>query len=79
MQRLLDAAGGLTRLVTLSPERDADSNTYQTRKLDDGSSHRVLKNFPDEQQLRVMIEGFGVQPQYRQYEYFWTLQYQAAA
>src|SRR5262249_44018509 len=26
-------------------ETDAEGNTYQTRKLDDGSVHRVLKNF----------------------------------
>lgn len=60
-------------------EPDTDGNTWQTRKLDDGSSHRVLKNFPDEQQLHAMIEGFGAQAQYRQYEFFWTFEYRAAA
>ena len=60
-------------------ERDTEGNTYQTRQLDDGSIHRVLKNFPDEQRLRAMIEGLGVQAQYRRYDYFWTFEYQAAA
>jgi hypothetical protein len=31
--------------------RDAEGNTYQTRKLDDGSTHEVLKNFPSEREL----------------------------
>ena len=30
---------------------DIEGNTYQTRKLKDGSLHEVLKNFPDQQQL----------------------------
>ena len=30
---------------------DIEGNTYQTRKLKDGSLHEVLKNFPDHQQL----------------------------
>jgi len=29
-------------------ERDADGNTYQRRRLADGSDNRVLKNFPTE-------------------------------
>ena len=29
MQRLLDAAGGLTKIVTLAPERDADARVTQ--------------------------------------------------
>lgn len=30
---------------------DADGNTYQRRRLDDGSEHEVLKNFPGEGDL----------------------------
>jgi 2-polyprenyl-3-methyl-5-hydroxy-6-metoxy-1,4-benzoquinol methylase len=40
---------------------DAAGNTYQQRKLDDGSTHEVLKNFPDEGELirRVSRHGWG--------------------
>src|SRR5438874_1226808 len=34
-------------------ERDAEGNTYQLRRLADGSENRVLKNFPTEAQLRA--------------------------
>jgi len=57
--------------------RDSDGNTYQSRPLDDGSHHRILKNFPDETALNTMIEGFGEQGLYRAYDYFWTFQYHA--
>ena len=39
--------------------RDADGNTYQVRRLDDGSEHTVLKNFPAEEELRADIAAFG--------------------
>lgn len=40
---------------------DAAGNTYQQRKLDDGSTHEVLKNFPSESELiqRVSRHGWG--------------------
>ncbi len=56
-------------------ERDAAGNTYQLRKLADGSVHRVLKNFPDEAELQALIEGLGEAGVYRETEYFWTFQY----
>ncbi|MGH8673302.1 MAG: class I SAM-dependent methyltransferase, partial [Burkholderiales bacterium] len=49
------APGGLIAFVdnryvegssTSISRRDAQGNTYQLRKLDDGSTHEVLKNFP---------------------------------
>ena len=41
--------------------RDGQGNTYQARKLDDGSSHEVLKNFPGESELiqRATRHGWG--------------------
>ena len=41
--------------------RDAQGNDYQTRKLDDGSSHEVLKNFPAASELiqRATRHGWG--------------------
>ena len=41
--------------------RDGEGNTYQRRRLDDGSDHEVLKNFPDEGELlqRASRHGWG--------------------
>jgi ubiquinone/menaquinone biosynthesis C-methylase UbiE len=36
---------------TAIARRDAGGNAYQLRKLDDGSTHEVLKNFPSESEL----------------------------
>ena len=35
-------------------EQDGNGNTYQYRKLSNGSTHRVLKNFPTEAQLHAL-------------------------
>jgi demethylmenaquinone methyltransferase/2-methoxy-6-polyprenyl-1,4-benzoquinol methylase len=41
--------------------QDEGGNTFQTRRLDDGSSHEVLKNFPEESELiqRASRHGWG--------------------
>lgn len=54
---------------------DAEGNTYQERKLRDGTSYRILKNFPCTQELGDMIEGVGIQPAYRQLRHFWCFDY----
>jgi hypothetical protein len=43
-------------------ERDAEGNGYQSRKLADGSTHLVLKNFPTEAELRSLAADLGEQP-----------------
>ncbi len=58
-------------------ECDEDGNTYQMRKLDDGSSHRVLKNFPTEAELLALIDGLGVEVSYTKLDYYWTIKYAA--
>lgn len=40
-------------------EKDAEGNTYQLRWLADGSTHRVLKNFPTEGELRQCVAGLA--------------------
>ncbi|HSI58692.1 MAG TPA: methyltransferase domain-containing protein [Ideonella sp.] len=57
-------------------EQDAERNTWQARSLDDGSTHRVLKNFPTEAELRASVEGLGEQVEYLACEYYWALRYQ---
>jgi demethylmenaquinone methyltransferase/2-methoxy-6-polyprenyl-1,4-benzoquinol methylase len=56
-------------------ESDAEGNTFQQRVLRDGSTHRVLKNFPDEAELVAMIDGVGVRPRYQMLENFWWFEY----
>jgi demethylmenaquinone methyltransferase/2-methoxy-6-polyprenyl-1,4-benzoquinol methylase len=38
---------------------DADGNRVSLRKLPDGSEFRVIKNFPDEAELRQVLGNFG--------------------
>jgi SAM-dependent methyltransferase len=53
-------------------EIDAQGNTYQLRRLGDGSQVRVLKNFPDEAELRSHLPStLNVQ----MLEYYWLADY----
>ncbi len=57
-------------------EQDGNGNTYQYRNLTDGSTHRVLKNFPTEAQLHaLMAKGLGEHGAYRQWQYYWAFEY----
>ncbi|ETF02136.1 methyltransferase [Advenella kashmirensis W13003] len=56
-------------------EQDAAGNTYQRRALQDGSTHRVLKNFPTREQLLADISPHAKLSQYCEWEYFWALKY----
>lgn len=53
--------------------QDDLGNTYQNRKLADGSIHRVLKNFPDESELRRALAPFSAELQIRQFQYYWLV------
>jgi hypothetical protein len=59
-------------------ETDADGNTYQTRRLKDGSMHRVLKNFPSEAELRSSLGVFGRSSAFTAWQYYWAFEYAAA-
>lgn len=62
---------------TAISEQDEDGNTYQARRLDDGSTHRVLKNFPSEAELCALIDGLGAEPRFTSLDYYWLFQYAA--
>jgi SAM-dependent methyltransferase len=55
-------------------ERDAEGNTYQRRRLSDGSENRVLKNFPDEAGLRACFSRCA-SFKYTPLQYYWLLEY----
>ena len=54
---------------------DADGNTYQTRTLDDGSMHEVLKNFPAREQAFAQLGPRAQDPQWTEYGHYWVLSY----
>ena len=58
---------------------DEHGNTYQMRRLDDGSTHEVLKNFPTEPELRAAVAGLASDVQIEFLEYFWILNYEPKA
>lgn len=59
-------------------ETDAHGNTYQRRQLRDGSIHRVLKNFPREDQLMQFLAPLASAFSFRQLDNFWLLEYEVA-
>jgi ubiquinone/menaquinone biosynthesis C-methylase UbiE len=61
---------------TAIAERDAEGNTYQRRRLADGSENRVLKNFPTEAELRAALAPHAREFSYRALEYYWLAEYQ---
>jgi demethylmenaquinone methyltransferase/2-methoxy-6-polyprenyl-1,4-benzoquinol methylase len=56
-------------------DRDAAGNTYQTRPLADGSTHKVLKNYPTELELSDRVSSFSKQFAYTTWQYYWAFDY----
>lgn len=56
-------------------DRDAAGNTYQTRPLADGSTHKVLKNYPTELELSDLVSSFSRQFSYTTWQYYWAFDY----
>lgn len=59
-------------------EHDDEGNSFQVRRLEDGSTYKVLKNFPSESELRRVVEGSANDVRYREWQYFWALEYVVA-
>lgn len=59
-------------------ETDAEGNTYQRRALKDGTTHRVLKNFPSEAELRALLAPVSGRIEFRELQNFWLLEYELA-
>lgn len=54
---------------------DAAGDTWQERRLDDGSLHRVLKNFPDEAELREAVAAVDPGASVTLWRHYWALVY----
>ncbi len=57
---------------------DAGGNTYQTRGLDDGSTHEVLKNFPTREQALALLGARARDAQWTALAHYWILSYTLA-
>lgn len=57
------------------PITDIDNmgNTFQTRKLENGSIHKVLKNFPTEKFIRQILKDKASDINIIKLEYYWIL------
>jgi SAM-dependent methyltransferase len=56
-------------------DTDNLGNTYQTRALENGTTHRVLKNFPTEQFIRQLLTSKATDLNFINLEYYWILKY----
>ena len=55
--------------------RDEEGNTYQQRRLDDGSTTEVLKKFPTEQEIARALQGRAQGLTISRSRYFWAARY----
>jgi len=52
---------------------DENGNTYQSRTLEDGTTHLVLKNFPTKEFLVERLSKFSMEIQYTELEHYWIV------
>lgn len=55
--------------------RDAQGNTFQIRRLQDGSEHEVLKNFPSDADLEESLAGYATDVRVKRLPYYWLVEY----
>jgi ubiquinone/menaquinone biosynthesis C-methylase UbiE len=63
---------------TPTSRTDEHGDSYQTRTLDDGSTHEVLKNFWTQADLFAAVEGLATGVQIEFWRYYWILSYRTA-
>lgn len=59
-------------------EKDNFGNTYQTRALENGTTHKVLKNFPTEKFIRQLLTNKATDIEFINLQYYWILKYKNA-
>ena len=55
--------------------RDKVGNTFQKRKLEDGTEFEVLKNFPSGTELSACVNALADDVELTQFKYYWCLRY----
>lgn len=56
---------------------DKHGNTYQTRQLESGSIHKVVKNFPGKDFIMETLENRAIDIEFANLEYYWVLTYKS--
>ena len=54
---------------------DENRNTYQKRKLIDGSEYSIIKNFPSDEELLSYIKPLGTEIEITRFEYYWAVRF----
>lgn len=54
---------------------DEAGNRYVKRELNDGTEYTIIKNVPEEVELREMIAEYGSEIEFQNVEYLWYLSY----
>jgi len=54
---------------------DEEGDSFQQRRLQDGSIHEVLKNFPSEEELLRAVSAVALSVEITLTDYFWVLSY----
>ncbi|HET7623923.1 MAG TPA: class I SAM-dependent methyltransferase [Verrucomicrobiae bacterium] len=55
--------------------KDEHGDTFQIRRLDNGNTHEVLKNFPTESELISAVDGLASDVKIEFLRYYWILSY----
>ncbi len=54
---------------------DSDGNLYQQRTLPSGSSYRIIKNWPSEEELCALLQPYAADVEVRHFERDWFVSY----
>jgi SAM-dependent methyltransferase len=54
---------------------DGKGNTYQKRRLEDGSEYLVMKNYPSEKEIRYLLKDKSDDLEFINLNYFWGVKY----
>jgi SAM-dependent methyltransferase len=54
---------------------DDGGNTYQRRKLENGNEYEILKNSPDEKEIKAVLGDFAREIRWTELTYYWFLTY----
>jgi SAM-dependent methyltransferase len=68
-----NAVAGTNHDIKNISKTDELGNTFQTRKLENGTSHLVLKNFPTKEFLSQRLSKIATEIQFIKLEYYWIL------